>query len=90
MLACKVRELYLLLCKKLWRQQQDGAHARLPLLCACVHCHHALWVAKAPLLLRGPLQNALLLSQNPKLSEHCHLHSIVSRWNEICSHSSSP
>ena len=59
MLACKGRDTDLLLCKKFWRQQQDGAHARLPLLCARVHCYHALWVAKASLLLRGPLQHAL-------------------------------
>ncbi len=65
MLACKGEGAYLLLCKELWRQQQDGAHARLPLLCACVYCHHALRVAKASLLLRVPLQHALVLSRTP-------------------------
>ena len=56
------RDQYLLLCEELWRQQKDWAHARLTLLCSCVHCHHPLWVAKTPLLLRAPLQHGSRLT----------------------------
>ena len=56
---CAKPHAALLLRKKLWRQQQDGAHAGLTLLRARVHCDHALCVGEASLLLGAALHGWL-------------------------------